>query len=58
SKMSRAIFIEGFTYVLKARFSKKPQLPPPVRRQTTTIEPAGEVHAEPISEDQPFVTQI
>ncbi|MDQ2714832.1 MAG: polyprenol monophosphomannose synthase [Chloroflexota bacterium] len=58
SKMSRAIFIEGFTYVLKARFSKKPQLPPPVRRQTTTTGPAGEVHAEPVSEDQPFVTQM
>jgi dolichol-phosphate mannosyltransferase len=28
SKMSRKIFLEGFTYVLRARFSKQPSLPP------------------------------
>jgi dolichol-phosphate mannosyltransferase len=33
SKMSRAIFIEGFVYVLRTRFGKKPTLPTPVRRQ-------------------------
>jgi dolichol-phosphate mannosyltransferase len=28
SKMSRKIFLEGFTYVLHARFNKRPSLPP------------------------------
>src|SRR5947208_6477463 len=34
SKMSRKIFIEGFTYVLRTRFSKKPPVRAPARQQS------------------------
>jgi dolichol-phosphate mannosyltransferase len=49
SKMSRKIFLEGLTYVLRARFSKRPSLPPvkhrSERQENTTKAQAAEVHS-------------
>ncbi len=39
SKMSRKIFLEGFTYVLHARFSKRPTLPPVKHRSDNSHTP-------------------
>ena len=44
SKMSRAIFLEGFLYVLRARFSKLPPMIQPARTQEdTSMETKGDV---------------
>ncbi len=46
SKMSRAIFFEGFLFVLRTRFGRKPQLPPPIRRQPEAQIVESEPHAQ------------
>nr|BBH94952.1 dolichyl-phosphate beta-D-mannosyltransferase [Thermogemmatispora argillosa] len=45
SKMSKAIVLEGFLFVLRTRFGRKPQLPPPVRRETALVGGAAESEA-------------
>jgi dolichol-phosphate mannosyltransferase len=42
SKMSKAIVLEGFLFVLRTRFGRKPQLPPPVRREAALVGGAAE----------------
>ncbi|MBX5451247.1 MAG: polyprenol monophosphomannose synthase [Thermogemmatispora sp.] len=45
SKMSKAIILEGFLFVLRTRFGRKPQLPPPVRREATLVGKAAKNEA-------------
>ncbi len=53
SKMSRAIVLEGFTYVLRARFKK---LPPPTLPSPTHSTPSSAPQA-PSSEERPYAAQ-
>jgi dolichol-phosphate mannosyltransferase len=47
SKMSRKIFLEGFTYVLRARFSKRPTLPPPPTKRQHNHSQAAQAIEQP-----------